>query len=106
MTADSPSFFDTQYLGEVKKYVYDFALLSPGASVAASGASGSFAQSFGYTGGSLPGSAGSCAVSASAGSVTLTAPVLTQTGSYTFTAAATLSDGQTREVVWYVRADR
>lgn len=103
---DSPSYFATQFTAEAKKYSYDFSQLVPGASIAASGASGSFAQSFGYTGGSVPGSAGSCAVSAAGAVVTLTTPILTQAGAYTLTAAAALSDGSLREVNWYVRVDR
>lgn len=90
------SFYDTQYLYEVKKYSTDFGDFIPtGGSVVS--ASANYAQTFGGT------ASGSCVTSVTGGSiVTFVSPALSVAGTYTYSASATLTDGQVRRANWYV----
>lgn len=96
---DIPSYFDGQKTAEVKQYATNFGDYIPaGGSVAS--ASAAYAQTFGGA------ASGSCAVGVSGGSVVYhTSPGLSLPGSYTFTVSASLSDGQLRKALWFVKVD-
>lgn len=97
------SFFDSQLISEVKPMTTDFTdFIRDGASI--SSVAASYAQTFAPGGGSLA-SGGSCAVGASEGSVTHTSPALSAAGGYRFVVTATMSDGDVRKALWYVRID-
>ncbi len=99
MSLTVQTFFDSFIAGEVAKRTTDFGEFIPaGASIPSAGnTSASYQQTFG---GSL---SGSCATSVAGGSlVTHTIPAAASlTGQYTFSVAASLSDGQVRKALWY-----
>jgi hypothetical protein len=93
------SFFDSQLTNEAKKYTTDFGeFFSSGASIAAAAStSASYQQTLGGA------ASGSCAMALTGGSlVTHTSPALSAAGAYTFTVAASCTDGQVRKALWYV----
>jgi hypothetical protein len=102
--ATSQVFFDSQVTGEVKKYTTDFtAFLPAGASIPSAGVAASMAHTFSPSGSIA--SSGSCATSASGNYVTFATAALQYTGQYRFTVGASLSDGQYRDAIYYVRVD-
>lgn len=99
----SQTFYDTQLGNETKPYTTDFTnFIRAGASISAVAAS--YAQSFSAAGSAL--ASGSCAVGASGASVTHVSPPLPDPGSYSFAVTATMSNGDVRSAIWYVKVDR
>jgi len=101
--ATEQMFFDSQLTGEVKPMTTDFTnFIRSGASISAVAAS--YAQSFSGTGGAL--ASGSCAAGASGGSGTFVSPAPTDPGPYAFAVTATMSNGDVRSAIWFVKVDR
>jgi len=95
--------FDTQRIGEVKPYTSDFtSFIRTGSNI--SSVAGSYAQTFSPAGSAL--ASGSCAASSSGASVTIVSPALVDTGQYAFAATATMSNGDVRSAIWFVKVDR
>ena len=95
--------FETQRLGEVKPYTYDFtSFLRSGAAI--SSVAGSYAQTYSPAGSAL--ASGSCASALSGGSVTIISPALVDTGQYAFAVTATMNNGDVRSQVWFVTVNR
>lgn len=93
------TYWDTQYTGETRIYTIDISGFIP-AGASATGGSTTYAQTYN---GSASGSAATTITGGSA--LSFTTPAFSAVGQYTFTASASLSDGQLRKLVYIIRVD-